>query len=101
MTLPVICRSVGQTSYSILPLPTQQWWVPGGTKNWNIVNGISCRKCAEVSPEEDSEKRRDHIRESSNTMISDYKHTHVYTVLSGLLLFFEQNSHAESGGDRS
>ena len=30
--LLVMCRSVGQTSHSILPLPTQQWWVPGGTK---------------------------------------------------------------------
>ena len=27
-------------------------WVPVGTKNWKIVNGISCRKCTEFSPEE-------------------------------------------------
>ena len=50
--LLVMCGSVGQTSHSILPLPTQQWWIPGGTKNWKIVNGISCRKCAEFAPEE-------------------------------------------------
>ena len=30
----VICRSVGQISHSILPLPTQQWWVHGGQKLW-------------------------------------------------------------------
>ena len=33
------------------PLSTQQWWVPGGMKIGKIVNGISCRKCAEFSPE--------------------------------------------------
>ena len=49
--LLVMCRSMGQTSYSILPLYTQQKWVPSWTKSAKIVNGISCRKCTELSPE--------------------------------------------------
>ena len=27
-----MCRSVEQTSYSMLPLSTLQWWVPGEMK---------------------------------------------------------------------
>ena len=38
--LLVMCRSIWQTSHSILPLPTQQWWVPGGRKF--CLNGSSC-----------------------------------------------------------
>ena len=36
----VLCRSVMQTSHSMLPLPTQHWWVPGGREFWTC--GSSC-----------------------------------------------------------
>ena len=48
-----MCTGVVQIPYhTIPPLSTQQWWVPGGTKTGKIVNGISCRKCADFSPKE-------------------------------------------------
>ena len=50
--LHVLHEVLGKTSHAIPSLSTQQWWVPGGTKIGNIVNGFSCRKCAEFSPEE-------------------------------------------------
>ena len=34
-TWPVMCRGVGQASHITLPLSTQQWWVPGGTRKLN------------------------------------------------------------------
>ena len=60
LTLTDLCVEVlGKTSHTRPPLSTQQWWVPGGTKKWRIVKCemalwyvISCRKCAEFSPEE-------------------------------------------------
>ena len=55
-----MCRSVGQIFHSILPLPTQQWWVPDGTKNWEIVK---LQKNGLKSPQ----RRWDRIRENSNT----------------------------------
>ena len=50
-----LCRSVEQTSHSILPLPTQQWWVPSGQEIW--LSGSSClhacMACAPYSPRGD------------------------------------------------
>ena len=43
---------LSKTSHTILRLSTQQWWVPGETKLGKSMNSISCRKCAEFSPEE-------------------------------------------------
>ena len=50
---------VGKTSHTILPLSTQQWWVPGGMKTGKIVNGISCRICTQLSPEEMNRCKRE------------------------------------------
>ena len=87
MTLPllVMCRSVRQTCYFIYCLcpPSSDGYLVE-QKNWKIVNGISCRKCAEFSPEEMRPYKRERERESSNTRgiivksadlmgISDYK----------------------------
>ena len=50
-----MCRNVGQTSNSMLTLPTQQWWVPGGRELW--LSGWSClhacMTCALYSPRGD------------------------------------------------
>ena len=85
--LLVMFRSVGQISHSILPLPTQQLWVLGGTKNCKIVKGISCRKCAEFSQEEMRLYKRVPIpgvqitKSAELTGISTYKHTvHIYVL---------------------
>ena len=65
VTLPATCRGVGQASHIMLPLSTQQWWVPGGTKNGELCMALqfSCRKKARNSPQ----RRSDRTRESSNT----------------------------------
>ena len=58
-----MCRGVGQASHIKLPLSTQQWWVPGGTKKlsaqmlnfpqrrWDCIRkssntrGVNCKVC--------------------------------------------------------
>ena len=60
--LPAMCRGVGQAFHIMLPLSTQQWWVPGASKNeelWMVLAAES----ALSSPQ----RRWDHIRKSSNT----------------------------------
>ena len=82
--LLVMCKSVGQTSHSILHLPTQQWWVPGGMKIGELWMALAVENALN-SPQ----RRCDRIRESSNTRgvncevcwthgLSDYKHTHLH-----------------------
>ena len=36
VTLPAMCRDVGQAFHIMPPLSTQQWWVPGGTNNGEL-----------------------------------------------------------------
>ena len=52
--LQVTCRSVGQTSHSILALTTQQWWVPGGMRKLHAMIGQNCSRMrnAKFSSEE-------------------------------------------------
>ena len=50
--------SLSYHAASVHPAVMGTWW----KEQWRIVNGNSCRKCAEFSPEE-----MDSIRESSNT----------------------------------
>ena len=40
VTLPAMCRGVGQASHITLPLSTQQWWVPGGTRKLNCSDWL-------------------------------------------------------------
>ena len=48
--LPAMCRGVGLSYHaaSVHPAVMGTWW----NEQWRIVNGNSCRKCAEFSPEE-------------------------------------------------
>ena len=36
VALPAMCRGVGQAFHVMLPLSTQQSWVPGGTNNGEL-----------------------------------------------------------------
>ena len=58
-----MCRSVRQTSQSILPLPNQQYWVPGGMEKILkiVMIGHSCRKFAELLIGDET------VKECSNT----------------------------------
>ena len=59
--LLAMCGHVGQASHIMLPLTTQQWWVPGRTKNRELW--MALQKNALNSPQ----RRWDHIRVSSKT----------------------------------
>ena len=50
-------KSVGQTSHSILLLPTQQWWVPGGAKIGELWMALVAENAL------NSPQRRPHKRE--------------------------------------
>ena len=52
VTTLAMSGDVWQASHIMTPLSTQQWWMPGGTKNELIVIGISCTKSAEFPTEE-------------------------------------------------
>ena len=42
-----MCRNDGQSSHRIVPLPTMQYWVPGGTRKViAIISDIAAAKCA-------------------------------------------------------
>ena len=52
VTLPAMCRGVGQAFHyhatSVHPAVMGTWW----NEQWTTMNGNSCRKCAEFPPEE-------------------------------------------------
>ena len=61
-------------------------------KNWKIVNGISCRKCAEFSSEEMKPYKREFqyqgckLQKSAElTGISDYKNLHLHLLITALV----------------
>ena len=58
VTLPAMCRGVWQASHIMQPLSTQQWWVPGGTKNGELWMAIAAENALNSS-----ETRWDRIRE--------------------------------------
>ena len=62
VTLPAMCRGVGQAFHIMPPLSTQQWWVPGGMNNGELWMAIAAENALN-SPQ----RRWDHTRESSNT----------------------------------
>ena len=61
----VMCRSVRKTFHSILPLPTQQWWPPGGMRKLHYNDWLELQQNAQMlnSPQ----RRRDCKRVCSNT----------------------------------
>ena len=85
--LAAFCRSLGQTSYSTLPLSTQQCWVPGGTKKRNMwQSSLAAYMSAAFSP-----RRWDHTWVSSNTRgiivkSSEYIYRGLYIVSLPLVL---------------
>ena len=77
-------QKVGQTPHSTMPLPTQQWWVPGGRKTGKLWMALAAENALNYP-----QRKWDRIRESSSakgviiksaepTGISDYKHLHLY-----------------------
>ena len=85
-----MCRSVGQTSHSILLLLTQLWWVPGRTRIGELWMTLAAENVCWILPRGD-----EIVWESSNTRgvncevcwahgISDYKHTHLHLHLTTL-----------------
>ena len=65
VTLPAMCRGVGQASHITPPLSTQQWWVPGGTRKLNCNDWLQLQQSAQMlnSPQ----RRWDSKRVCSNT----------------------------------
>ena len=62
VTLPTMCRGVWQASHIMLPLSTQQWWVPGGTENGELQMALAAENALNFP-----QRRWYCIRESSNT----------------------------------
>ena len=58
VTLPAMCRGVGQAFHIMPPLSTQQWWVPGGMKNGELWMALAAENALDFP-----QKRWDHIRE--------------------------------------
>ena len=81
VTMPTMCRGVGQASHVMPPQSTQQWWVSCGMKIGELWMVLAAENALN-SPQ----RRWDRMRESSDPVpelkrISDYKHTHLFTFI--------------------
>ena len=96
VTLPAVCRGIGQASHIMSPLSTQQRWVPGGMKNGELWMALAAENLLN-SPQGKWDRIRERVpipgvyivNSAELEGISDYKHTHFH--LKILLIWLRQS----------
>ena len=75
--LPAMCRCVGQAFHIMPPLSTQQWWVPGGTKNGELRMTLAAENALSYP-----QRRWDRIREREREREFQYQGCKLWSLLN-------------------